>query len=363
MLIACLSGCNSCEHNWIDANCEVKKHCSLCGKAEGVLAEHTFTDATCTSPKTCSICGITEGEPIAHSFKDATCTTPKSCVVCGKTEGIELGHDYSEATYEAPQTCTRCGDTIGTALKISDSCDIILCTGSSDDGYIELVSNRIDGYPNSTYEFGVIKDNEWLIPMSPNCPFINENGWWKGAESTNQPGEFKYLDKSCFYYQPEDIHTGIIYNPVTNVIFENLNSIHTNFTDNSEFIGTISYRSSSGWSGEFRYFNMLTGDTHIIEGYFKEVFSPEKVMDISDGLFYASGKTTDRKNFEYIPYRGFFDLQGNMVLDLSGYSILDYHDYKFVNGEYTITCRNNSDVNYDITFDTSGNIIKQEKSN
>ena len=249
--------------------------------------------------------------------------------------------------------------------KLSNVCDILLCTGYDGNTCYELVANQIDGYPDSTFEFGVIKNNKWLVEMTPNCPFIDETGWWKGLNKSyqsNKPSEedFEHIGGSVFLYKESTI-----YNPETQVIFENLcnRNYYTALGGNYiEFVGFERRRHESGTSIDFKYFNTQTGETKKIGGFFNDVQRPDKLTDISEGLFYASGETWTWYNFQYTRYSGFFDLNGTMILDLSEYSITDYGGYKYQNGKYTITCANNSGVRYNITFDTSGKIISQEKA-
>lgn len=252
--------------------------------------------------------------------------------------------------------------------KISEECDMLLCTGYDGSDYYELVANQIDGYPDSTFEFGVIKNNTWLVPMSANCPFINEKGWWKGAEYGNNPGEFKYINAGCFYYSHDD---GIglfemIYKPETGKYFEvsglvSFTIFKTEFgevdysklcNDKSEFLTRI-----NDGHYTFSYINLNTGDTKAIPLRL-HVNNNQDIGLLSDGLFYAYGGS----NFTGTDYWGFFDLNGNQIIDLTQYDTTDLKDYQFHNGKYTITCKNNSGVEFNITFDTSGKIISQEKA-
>ncbi len=276
-----------------------------------------------------------------------------------KSVDIVLNSEQSNITFEQTTTPTTEPE------KLSQECDMILCTGYDDNNYYELVANQIDGYPDSTFEFGVIKNNEWLIEMSEKCPFIDEEGWWKGLNKSYSPNtvyedDFYHIGGSVFLYKENTI-----YNPETGVVFYNLcNRDYKKLENYKEFVGYESYH-QEGTANHyvyFKYFNTQTGNAKEIGGYFSEVQRPEVVKDISEGLFYAKGETWKKHNFNYIEYNGFFNINGTMVLDLSEYSITDYHGYRYENGEYTITCKNNSGVKYDITFDTTGKIIKQEKS-
>lgn len=79
-----------CEHQWVDADCKMAKHCEKCGIWDGEALGHNWVDADCDTPKTCSVCSDTEGESLGHSWKDATEESPKTCESCGETDGEPL---------------------------------------------------------------------------------------------------------------------------------------------------------------------------------------------------------------------------------------------------------------------------------
>ena len=85
-----------CAHQWVEANCENPRTCTLCRLTEGTALGHQWTEADCARAKTCSRCAATEGEPLDHIWMDATCTAPKTCQVCAVTEGALLPHRYDD---------------------------------------------------------------------------------------------------------------------------------------------------------------------------------------------------------------------------------------------------------------------------
>lgn len=269
--------------------------------------------------------------------------------------------------YNPSSTPNNVSDTPTTSQvpekRLSESCDMLLCTGYDEDNYYELVANRFDGYPDSIFEFGVIKNNKWLVEMSSSCHFIDEDGWWKGLDKVHQSNtvseeDFQYIGGALFLYKGSSI-----YNPETGAYFENLcNRNYTEIENYNEFLGFEVFKHNAGQDILFKYYNPKTGQSREVGGYFNKVQRPDVLKDISCGLFYASGKTWNWHNFQYTRYNGFFDLNGQMILDLSEYTITDYHGYEYENNTYTITCRNNSSVEFDITFDTAGKMISQTKA-
>lgn len=245
--------------------------------------------------------------------------------------------------------------------KLSESCSMVLCTGSDGNDFYEIVANQIDGYPDSTFEFGVIKNNRWLVPMSSDCPFIDDEGWWLGAIDANKPCDFQYLEEGCFYYECDNGDPDIIYKPETSI---SLNAsivgypdLDYSINDKSEIIATVlntDYLSTETLA--IIYANMNTGElkTLPIEAKYAQVIGP-----LNDNLFFIAEEST---NYHYgYDTCGFFDLNGNQVIDLYSYDIVDYKDCKFINGQYTFTAKNNSDVLFDITIDTTGKVISQVK--
>ena len=65
MVMAVLSGCGECTHEWKEANCASPKMCVLCGQTEGdATQDHKWEAATTDAPKTCKICKLKEGDAL-----------------------------------------------------------------------------------------------------------------------------------------------------------------------------------------------------------------------------------------------------------------------------------------------------------
>ena len=123
MLLCLLTGC-ACKHEWVDANCNAPKTCTLCGETEGEKTDsHLWEDATTEAPKTCSVCGKTEGEKINVDprFKTANCK--------------ELFGTW-KATYEA--------DAASMGLTGDLVVSMALTMKFTNDGKMELTSELVD---------------------------------------------------------------------------------------------------------------------------------------------------------------------------------------------------------------------------
>lgn len=74
LMLMLITACG-CDHEWIDATCQVPRTCGLCGKTQGeVSLWHDWLDPDCFTPYTCSVCGLTEGEPLEHEYTEGFCT-------------------------------------------------------------------------------------------------------------------------------------------------------------------------------------------------------------------------------------------------------------------------------------------------
>ncbi len=91
-MILSLAACG-CRHEWIAANCDTAKTCSLCGEVEGEALGHKWTEADCETAKRCETCGKQEGEALGHKWLNATTEAPKTCENCQKTEGSKIDTD------------------------------------------------------------------------------------------------------------------------------------------------------------------------------------------------------------------------------------------------------------------------------
>ena len=253
---------------------------------------------------------------------------------------------------EQPIQPEQSGDT---QSKLSDTCQFVLCEVKEGEDCYQLVANQYDGYPETTFEFGVIKNNKWLVPMSANNALLNQGKWVGSQYNTLDVVNFRHIGGPLFIYRNQTL-----YNVETGVTFNSVR-VYDNYKSSNAELVAISIEDIA--NPYVKYYNTNTKQTKRIDGYFSNVQVPDNIDEISEGVFYASGKTFERENYQYVKYAGFFDCNGNMVIDLTEHIIYQdqEQDLKFKNGTCTIRCVNNSGVFFDVTIDKAGKVIKQEK--
>ena len=167
----------TCEHQWIEADCLYPKTCRICSQTQGQSLGHQFNDATCTEPKTCQSCNLVEGDALGHSWAAATCEKAKTCSVCAITEGLPLTEHnyqngkcvicnqseplarvYGQLTYQYNEFIGTRGDNGATVMLIPYNDEVknydnhkaaMLLSGKYDSG---IIVEECDGYGN--FDFG-----------------------------------------------------------------------------------------------------------------------------------------------------------------------------------------------------------------
>lgn len=245
--------------------------------------------------------------------------------------------------------------------------DEILCQG--DNFYIvKKINDSYDGYFVSV---GVVNSNgEWIHSLSKDNIFAkafnDASGQkdWNGQKVTLNSDNFAYLGDGVFiaslgmkvHYRENVKKCGDYQKPASGVLecyfFNVKENIQKSFEAShiSENIDGYMLLYTSG-----RYnspFYSLSSKGEIRKLPCKHSSSTSVGYPIySDGVFFAEG--------------AFWDIRGNMVLDISNYNLYgnEYNDDKiapyFVNGECTFKFRNNGGTLYSATIDKSGNFIKQ----
>ena len=240
---------------------------------------------------------------------------------------------------------------------------------ASGEGY-ELLVNQIDSYDKSIVEIGVMKDNKWLVPLNITSPFVTEDGIWRLSAGS----DYEYIGNGCFFgfekpilSDNHNIHVNsIVYSAKTNIGFYDCDfGIYHTFGGvyygNSPLISFSCENKLYGDKfvaidnrGKLMLYDLSTGNSKEISGYLTGENFPIEIGAYNEELFYARGKNSS--------YSGFFNANGDMIINLKDYNI-SYIDGNnaFENGQVTLICENPNGVEFLVTIDTTGKVIKEER--
>lgn len=207
----------TCQHQWIDADCFYPKTCRICNKIEGEALGHNFIEATCTTPKTCTRCTIKEGVSLGHTevvdvaiaptctekgltegkhcsvcnqtlikqdeipasghkWNMPTCITPKMCPICKLTEGEPYGHTFENGE------CVYCYEDDPDYVKptLTSTTHNVNLTDNSDIAYITMIGGETIVYDIDDTDIVLCEWGDWdgdtipltFIPISSGKTFV-----------------------------------------------------------------------------------------------------------------------------------------------------------------------------------------------
>ncbi len=302
-----------------------------------------------------SSCSKEEGAPvIADSNSDF-----------GESEIADISHndtiniDLTEPDFESTEAETEPMTEPPTQPpKLSDECDkIIACGYDADNNYYELVANESEDYTGTTIEMGVIKNNAWSIPMTTDCPFIDE------ISSIYDVGEYdviSYIGAGCFalhYYK--HFYATTIWNGNNGKYYSSLEDrehCEAIITCNTNYV----VECNEGYvllHGKHFYAIMNTNTMEIKDSDIYHNYSYE--YPYSEGLFAVAND-------------GFYNLDFEKVIDLTQFnisyssSISDSFEFcdpnlVFKNGTCSFKVTNDQGSEYMLTIDKNGNVINSVK--
>lgn len=277
--------------------------------------------------------------------------------------------DYSE------NETTKVVTTEEITTKLSSMCDIILASGTSETGdYYELVAVEQEDYTGTKITVGVIKNNQWLIELTNDSPVLDENGLIGGVHSVTDLvknklsiiPQFKYIGNHCFYiniHQWNNYAFALVWNVENNVYYK-LNGDNLIFKDgfvnNNEYFIIQDPYSKDGFLLDT---NQMT--VQKLNNPVQEMIDDDKSGHVSSVNYtpYSEGlyAITDYYTWgEHQNYEGFYDIDGNRVIDLSQYKFAN-NDFAFKNGVCEMVIINDQNSYYKITIDKTGNVINSEK--
>lgn len=247
-------------------------------------------------------------------------------------------------------------------LKLSDECDIVLATSSnySDDLY-ELVANETEDYYGTEIEIGVIKNNEWLVPLSNDNPFLNEKGlvYTKKSDDLSVFDEdlyFEYCGNGCFYNYcfVKDIvgqmSYGVIYNSENGKCYD-LTEHNDVWPREKPVESGGNYIMMCKRYDAYDSNNECILNTSTME--LKELEVNGHASSFSEGLFCLTWSNKE----------GFYDENGKLIIDLSEYDISSSpsQNIYFINDECTFKILNDTGNHYQITINKNGDVISSQK--
>ena len=257
--------------------------------------------------------------------------------------------------------------------------DEILCSG---DGY-HLVKKEVDAYDGYKFTLGVVDDEgQWVQELTDTGTFMDEVRFRaEGSSETLQDSTcYYYLGEGVFlaspgvtvYTKDEEFRVGpwennVSYSPTGRAEVSIWECLVWNVVDNSQ--AKFDASKISVFQDGYLLFceeddmgkgtlNAMNTKCEITELPCK--YLPNNPMHnfpvYSEGLFFASTEDSDP---------GFFDIQGNLVIDLSEYDMgrvpysseLGVNAPYFENGQATILMANNADSVFRGTIDKTGKLL------
>lgn len=311
-------------------------------------------------------------------FTFASCANQNEYIIREDETATENDGVHSSNMKEAQST-----DSALSGERLSDTCDAVLAEGTDSDGsYYELVAVQEESSTSVQVKVGVIKNNEWLVPLSADHPFVDsETGllWYydtfnyteyRKTHALNGQGYARYdfIGNGCFYFD------GCFYNAEMQKMYQE--SWDERKSDSIErYLIPYTFYSSNleDIDKKFDFQNIIiTSRSAIYEGDRSVKLLDTETMEVSiisiDGKYVPVAPCSERL-FCASGEGGyaFFNLQGEKVIDLSQYNI-DFSPYLssdydnqmvFINGECTFIAVNSAGNEFKIVIDKSGNVLSE----
>ena len=284
--------------------------------------------------------------------------------------------------------------------KLSDNYTI-LASGSEENGdTYELVGTQSETYNSVQIEIGVIKNNEWLVPLSSDNPFIGDNGLLFSVHPLRSTGmqlnlnnvqdykgvHFSYLGNGCFIeyyhyydnskpsYNEDNVEAnsnGVVYNSENENYFIMDENNYLRFPP-LDSCGDYLVLCNHDMPYSYDYLSTLNLQTmEVTELSFSKSQKYRLASPNSENLFLVQNIETDVASNDF----EFYDMEGNKVIDLSEYNIINayslYEPYNessyytgnilyFENGKCEFETSNDAGTKYLLTIDKNGNLLNEE---
>lgn len=269
------------------------------------------------------------------------------------------------------------------APRLSDECGYLLCSGTDNEGnFFELVANQTESATGYRIEVGIIKNDEWLYPLSTDFPFLNSKGLFPidgDSVSLSKPrdviSELYFVDTGGFMLENHKTTLG-----GTNDIryffdCDTLQMISDTFSNPYTGQRVLLYRYSDATFGDngVKTFGKIYTDNGLLcitdrdkndsDKYAVELLDLNvmEVRTIASGLdFYA--KNTLSEGLIFASDNAFYDTNWTKVIDVSQYDIITFNSsISFKNGQCTFVARNDIGSEFNVTIDKTGKVISEVK--
>ena len=259
---------------------------------------------------------------------------------------------------------------------LSGQYDKLLAEGYSAQGdHYALVAKQKESYNGFEISLGVIKNNSWLVPLTADFPFKDENGLllitgvigetlskdlnhiyssdYKGDLISVSNG-FHYVEDGCFFSAGADT----IYNAETQQFYR------FSQWDDVYFLGRENDDTYYTYDGKFaveQSLDTIYGINNIclfdVQTMQPSILIPETDYQLeapyNEGLLAISSK--------YGQLLYFYNAQGKKVLDISEYKTYDAEKGFFENGRVSFYVKNELGTMFELTIDTTGALIEERK--
>lgn len=244
-------------------------------------------------------------------------------------------------------------------VNLSETCDEVLGTCDIKTNYgtnkYTIVANYTEDYMGLKIEVGVIKNNKWVLEPTVDMPFVTKK---LHKDDVPSVGDIWYMGQGCFVSTKEGtsydaIHT--FYNVETGESYSTADD-----EDRISYLGFI--RSDSDDQTIIRY-DLYKDYTEFIT-LNKRDMTLGKITIPSNGrdtLFLGGNIASDvfavKEGTSRYPNYYFYDISGNLVLDLSEYKTPSQSPFFKKWNCCELDVVNNNGTEYTITLDREGNVL------
>ena len=286
-------------------------------------------------------------------------------------------------------------DTLPPATRLSDSCGYVLCEGTDSGGnFYELVASQTDSASGVEITVGVIRNNQWYIPMSSDSPFLNGGRFPVMPEVRVGYGPYGLLGSegeanvvrenvyflstggflmNCIKYEDDNPYS-TKYNKYAVILDCNAKMDTTLSLDHDAFL-LCDETDARFYDGKVSSYGKITVYDNQLVYCTKNVKSIYEVT-YSTYIFNVRtfAKQTVKEDGEHAPMGpyaeglilftddAFYNQYGSKQFELPEYyEISSYERKHFVSGEYQYTIKNSAGTKYLITIDTRGKVLREEQ--